>query len=88
MNITNITPAVSAYRRITTAGYDIKITHQRHAYRLKLMKDAEVVAFVECSRTGNLSVAGALEKARLNAFGPTSSVYKAMQELATIAEGG
>jgi hypothetical protein len=87
MSITNLTPTVSAYRRITVARCDIKITHQRHTYRLKLMKDAEVVASIECSRTGNLSAAGALEKARLNAFGPTSSVYKAMQQLADIAEG-
>lgn len=83
---TTTTPYVSSYRRIIAAGHDLRVTHQRHAYRLKLMKGEEVVAFVDCSRTGNLSALGALEKARLNTFGPTSGFFKSLQQLADIAE--
>ncbi len=86
MSTTLTTPHVSSYRRIIAAGHDIIVTHQRHAYRLKLMLGEEVVAHVDCSRTGNLSAAGALEKAKLNTFGPTSGFFKAMQQLADIAE--
>ena len=83
---TPTTPSVSAYRRIVAAGLDIAVTHHRGAYRVKLTKGAEVVALVDCSRTGNLSAKGALAKAQLNTFGPTSGFYKAMQQLAVIAE--
>lgn len=83
---TTTTPYVSSYRRIVAAGHDIRVTHHPRVYRLKLMRGDEVVAFVDCSRTGNLSVAGAMEKAKLNTFGPTSGFFKAMQQLAAIAE--
>jgi hypothetical protein len=78
--------SVPAYRRIVDAGHTINIQHRRHSYRIQLVQGAEVVASVECSRTGNLSRAGALEKAKMDAFGPSSSVYKALQQLAEIAE--
>jgi hypothetical protein len=77
---------VSAYRRIVAAGYDVKISHYRGALRIKLMRSAEVAALADCPRNGNLSVQAILEKAKLNTFGPTSGVYKALQQLADIAE--
>ncbi|GAC1422607.1 MAG: hypothetical protein NVSMB6_24040 [Burkholderiaceae bacterium] len=80
------TPLISAYRRIQAAGFEVKVSQQRNAYRLKLMNGEEVLAHVDCSRTGNLSVAGALHKAAMNTFGPTSGFYRAMQQLADIAE--
>lgn len=86
MTTTTPTAHVSSYRRITAAGYDINVTHQRHAYRLKLVQGEEVVAFVDCSRTGNLSGQAALERAKLNKFGPKTGFYQAMQQLAEIAE--
>lgn len=80
------TISVPAYRRIVDAGHTINIQHRRHSYRIQLVHGAEVVAFVECSRTGNLSRAGALERARMDGFGPSSSVFKGLQQLAEIAE--
>ncbi|WP_027865889.1 hypothetical protein [Massilia alkalitolerans] len=80
------TISVPAYRRIIDAGHDIHLQHKRHSYCIQLVRRFEVVASVECSRTGNLSRAGVIEKAKMDAFGPSSSVYKAMQLLAMIAE--
>lgn len=83
---TNAIVHVSTYRRIVAAGYDVKISHYRGALRIKLMQGEEVAALADCPRTGNLRVQAILEKARLNKFGPTSGVYKALQQLAAVAE--
>ena len=79
-------PTISAYRRIVAAGFEMKITQQRAGFRIKLLNGPEVLAHCDTVRMGALSAARALEKIRANSFGPTSSIYEAMQQLAEIAE--
>lgn len=77
---------ISPYRRITVAGFDITIKKHANAHRIQLIKGAEIIAFADCPRTSNLPIETMLAKARLGTWGPTSTVYKALEAFAVFAE--
>ncbi|WP_143068112.1 hypothetical protein [Duganella sp. CF517] len=80
------TPTVNPYQRIRAAGFDITVGHISHSYRLNLVVGGRVYAQIECSRSGNMNAGAALARVKSGNWGPTSSVYKALDALADVAE--
>ena len=83
MKNSNIT--ISPYVRIVAAGCDIEVRNHSPKFVVALKRGEEKVAVGEVPRGGSTAGA-ALQKARLNAWGPTSAFYKLMDRFADIAE--
>lgn len=83
MNNNKIT--LSPYLRLTLAGFDIEVRNHSTKFKVLLKRGAENIAVGEAPRGGGIA-AQALEKARLNAWGPTSAFYNVMDRFADIAE--
>jgi len=83
MKTNNIT--LSPYLRLTLSGFDIEVRNHSTKFRVLLKRGAENIAIAEVTRSGG-TAAQALEKVRLNQWGPTSALYMVIARFADVAE--
>ena len=86
MNKNTINITLSPYRRIAATGCDIEVKHASHQFRILLKNRSETVAVAFAPRGNGMHADVALEKARLNSWGPTSGFRQVLDQFADIAE--
>ena len=78
---------LSPYLRIRVHGFDIDLkTTGDGKYKLQLKRGEEVVATSKATRNGNISVAEALRRAKLNLWGGKADLHVALQKMADLAD--
>ncbi|MFM9435728.1 hypothetical protein ACFDR9_002798 [Janthinobacterium sp. CG_23.3] len=86
MNSKDTQITISAYRRIVAAGCDIEVRQHSHQFRVLLKCGPENLAVAFARRGGGMTADVALDKAKLNTWGPSSGFYAVMAAYADIAE--
>ena len=77
---------LSPHLRLTLAGFRLEVKNHTTKFKLNLKRSNETVATALVVRSGSLTNLRALHKAQLNAWGPTSEFYQALEQFADLAE--